>query len=128
MISPLVNRLICSFRDETPPVASNNDDNNFASPKEKEICLKYIETLQHILKSHCIEYPVSPLPITPTENEPIQHYLPDASLTSIDKELTHFKKLIHLIQVDVQFRDLSFWGELFLFYLFFVFLFNCWCG
>ena len=49
------------------------------------------------------------------EEEVKSHYLIDGSISSIDKKLLEIQKFIHLLEVEIQFKDLSFWGIVSLF-------------
>mmetsp|Transcript_24221 Transcript_24221/g.24835 ORF Transcript_24221/g.24835 Transcript_24221/m.24835 type:complete len:1388 (-) Transcript_24221:477-4640(-) len=80
------------------------------SQREKD--LKYIHELQEILESHGIEIPPPPeSPVTKYGPEqPLGNHMEDGSLDSLTKALSHITPHMNIPNVDVQFKDLSFWG------------------
>jgi hypothetical protein len=73
--------------------------------------LAYIETLREILEANGIEIPPGP-EIEPPQvvRFPEEHVMPDGSFESLNKTISQLKHLINIPQIDVQFRNLSFWG------------------
>jgi hypothetical protein len=73
--------------------------------------LAYIETLKDILAANGIEIPPGPDTEPPQViRHPEEHVMPDGSFESLNKAVSLLKPLIQIPQIDVQFRDLSFWG------------------
>jgi hypothetical protein len=84
---------------------------------QRELDLAYIKSLQQILIAHGIEIPPPPQHRQAISDEAALQsefavpYMQDGSFESLDKAISKLAKLISLIEVDVQFRDLSFWGQ-----------------
>lgn len=80
---------------------------------QRELDLVYIKTLQEILTANGIDIP--PPPQYEEEKErllpsPLKH-MKDGSFESVNDTITRVGKFVELMEIDVHFRDLSFWGN-----------------
>ena len=80
---------------------------------QRELDLAYIKTLQEILQSNGIDIP--PPPSHEEHERPLSSPLgimKDSSIETVHDTIIRVGKYVELMEVDVQFRDLSFWGNI----------------
>jgi ABC-type multidrug transport system ATPase subunit/ABC-type multidrug transport system permease subunit len=81
---------------------------------QREIDAAYIQTLQTILAANGIEVPALPEVVNhesiPRLLADSEHLMQDGSFESLDKTISKLKQYLHILPIDVQYHDLSFWG------------------
>lgn len=108
---PLTFGWIITFSSSHPILRANrkiHDD----LVSQREVDLAYIQTLQDILAANGLDIP--PMPEIKEAVRLLgesQHVMQDGSFESLDRTISKLKEFINIIEIDVQYRELGFWGR-----------------